>query len=389
MSNFSPRNFIPSSIGIIMFSVLLSQMVTAMEIKPDLNSANTIKWVRVRLFEMQSSLTVKADAIVSSKDLKPFQKMTSTQLQSKKVVLESINDKSPYKLKVNDGEKTNLYVQSEIFLFGKNLKIGQIKVPPVIKIKRNQKDLDVIAFIPLETYLAGVIQGEVPKTWSQETLKAQIIAARTYALNLMENKKLDSFDLESTVKDQVFLYSTDKSILKLAQETKNQVLMDNNKQIIKAYYHSDCGGRTSSVKNVFGYSEDRTQVIDPFCQGSGRKNWEREVSYDFLKEKLGSFSDIKINQLNSERNFQVTIVRDDEDKEIMNAQVFRSRLGYQFLKSTWFELVNVGKSWIFKGKGNGHGVGLCQWGAKVMGDRGYNYKEILKFYYPDTKLTQI
>lgn len=389
MSNLSPRNFIPSSLGIIMFSVLLSHVVTAMEIKPDLNSANTIKWVRVRLFEKQSLLTVKADAIASSKDLKPFQKMTSAQLQSKKVILESINDKSPYKLKVNDGEKTNLYVQSEIFLFGKNLKIGQTKVPPVIKIKRNQKNLDVIAFIPLETYLAGVIQGEVPKTWSQETLKAQIIAARTYALNLMENKKLDSFDLESTVKDQVFLYSTDKSILKLAQETKNQVLMDNNKQIIKAYYHSDCGGRTSSVKNVFGYSEDRTQVIDPFCQASGRKNWEREVSYDFLKERLGSFSDIKINQLNSERNFQVTIVRDDEDKEIMNAQVFRSRLGYQFLKSTWFELVNVGKSWIFKGKGNGHGVGLCQWGAKVMGDRGYNYKEILKFYYPDTKLTQI
>lgn len=389
MSNLSPRNFIPSSLGIIMFSVLLSHVVTAMEIKPDLNSANTIKWVRVRLFEKQSSLTVKADAIASSKDLKPFQKMTSAQLQSKKVILESINDKSPYKLKVNDGEKTNLYVQSEIFLFGKNLKIGQTKVPPVIKIKRNQKNLDVIAFIPLETYLAGVIQGEVPKTWSQETLKAQIIAARTYALNLMENKKLDSFDLESSVKDQVFLYSTDKSILKLAQETKNQVLMDNNKQIIKAYYHSDCGGRTSSVKNVFGYSEDRTQVIDPFCQASGRKNWEREVSYDFLKERLGSFSDIKINQLNSERNFQVTIVRDDEDKEIMNAQVFRSRLGYQFLKSTWFELVNVGKSWIFKGKGNGHGVGLCQWGAKVMGDRGYNYKEILKFYYPDTKLTQI
>jgi stage II sporulation protein D len=357
-----------------------------MEIKPDLNSSNATKWVRVRLFEKQSSLTVKADAIASSKDLKPFQKMTSAPLQSKKVVLESINDKSPYKLKVNDGEKTNLYVQSEIFLFGKNLKIGQTKIPPVIKIKRNQKNLDVIAFIPLETYLAGVIQGEVPKTWSQETLKAQIIAARTYALNLMENKKLDSFDLESTVKDQVFLYSTDKSILKLAQETKNQVLMDNNKQIIKAYYHSDCGGRTSSVKNVFGYSEDRTQVIDPFCQASGRKNWEREVSYDFLKERLGSFSDIKINQLNSERNFQVTIVRDDEDKEIMNAQVFRSRLGYQFLKSTWFELVNVGKSWIFKGKGNGHGVGLCQWGAKVMGDRGYNYKEILKFYYPDTKL---
>lgn len=348
-----------------------------------------IKWVRVRIAEKQSRVQISADALTTAKDLNPFQKMSQDFSTVGSVKIESIKNRKPFQIKVADGHKTQLYIESELFLFGKNLKLGATKIPPIIKVKKNQEKMDLIAFVPLEIYLAGVIQGEVPKNWSRETLKAQIVAARTYALNLMENKKDSDFDLESSIKDQVFLYSTDQDILKLAQETKNQVLMDKDKRVIKAYYHSDCGGRTSSVKNVFGYSNESTQVVDPFCQSAGLKPWEREMSYENLKEKIGAFDAIKISHVTNERNFQVTIERDNEDKEILNAQVFRSKLGYQFLKSTWFDIVDTGKSIIFKGKGNGHGVGLCQWGAKVMGDRGYTYKEILKFYYPETKLKEI
>lgn len=351
--------------------------------------SSEIKWVRVRLAEKQNQIKIAAEAISTSKDLKPFQKMSAEFSGQGKLNIDPVFNKKPFQLKVADGNKTQLYVESELFLFGKNLKLGATKIPPIVKVKKNHEHLDLIAFVPLEVYLAGVIQGEVPKNWSRETLKAQIIAARTYALNLMENRKDADFDLESSIKDQVFLYSTDQEILKLAQETKNQVLFDKENKIIKAYYHSDCGGKTSSVKNVFGYSNDATQVVDPFCQAAGLKSWEREISYENLKEKIGAFESIKVAHVSSERNFQVTIERDNEDKEILNAQIFRSKLGYQFLKSTWFDIIDTGKSLIFKGKGYGHGVGLCQWGAKVMGDRGYTYKEILKFYYPETKLKKI
>lgn len=364
-------------------------MLVILSCKAALANRHDIKWVRVRIAEKQSHLRISAEAITTAKDLNPFQKMSQEFSTAGNVKIESIQNKRPFQIKVADGRKTQLYLESELFLFGKNLKLGSTKIPPIVKVKKNQEKIDLIAFVPLEVYLAGVIQGEVPKNWSRETLKAQIVAARTYALNLMESKKDSDFDLESSIKDQVFLYSTDQDILKLASETKNQVLMDKDKRVIKAYYHSDCGGRTSSVKNVFGYSNDSTQVVDPFCQAAGLKSWEREMSYESLKEKIGDFTSVKIAHVASERNFQVTIERDNEDKEILNAQVFRSKLGYQFLKSTWFDIVDTGKSLIFKGKGNGHGVGLCQWGAKVMGDRGYTYKEILKFYYPETKLKEI
>ncbi|MCB0369212.1 MAG: SpoIID/LytB domain-containing protein [Bdellovibrionales bacterium] len=357
----------------------------------NLLSPSKYKWVRVRLYEQKSSLWVKADSIESSKRLKSFQKISHSGSQSShnQIYLEAINDKSPYKMKVQQGDKTNLYIQNEIFLFGKNLKIGTENVPPVIKIKTSRGALDVIAFVPLETYLAGVIQGEVPLTWSDETLKAQIIAARTYALNLMEEKRLNTYDLEASVKDQVFKYSTNPRILALTEATQGQVLIDQANKIIKAYYHSDCGGRTSSVKEVFGYSNDRTDVVDPFCRTIKRKEWRQQLSTDFIKSKIGDFTDIRIKPLHAERNFQVTIVRDDEDKEIMNAQVFREKMGFSLLKSTWFKLIKSGKNWIFTGRGYGHGVGMCQWGAKVMGDRGYSYKDILQFYYPRTHLLQL
>lgn len=370
----------------ILFSLMMVFMVGTSEV---LAQSADIRWVRVRLAEKQSQIKIAAEAIATSKDLKPFQKMSAEFSGHGKLNVDPVLNKKPFQLKVADGNKTQLYVESELFLFGKNLKLGSTKIPPIVKVKKNQEHLDLIAFVPLEVYLTGVIQGEVPKTWSRETLKAQIIAARTYALNLMENRKDADFDLESSIKDQVFLYSTDQEILKLAQETKNQVLFDKENKVIKAYYHSDCGGKTSSVKNVFGYSQDTTQVVDPFCQAAGLKPWEREISYENLKEKIGDFETIKAARINNERNFQITIRRDNEDKEILNAQVFRSKLGYQFLKSTWFDIIDTGKSLIFKGKGYGHGVGLCQWGAKVMGDRGYSYKEILKFYYPETRLKKI
>ena len=116
---------------------------------------------------------------------------------------------------------------------------------------------------------------------------------------------------------------------------------------------------------------------------------EQDDYLALIKSKIGDFTDIRIKPLHAERNFQVTIVRDDEDKEIMNAQVFREKMGFSLLKSTWFKLIKSGKNWIFTGRGYGHGVGMCQWGAKVMGDRGYSYKDILQFYYPRTHLLQL
>lgn len=348
-----------------------------------------MKWVRVRIAEQQNRLQLSAEALTTARDLNPFQKMGQSFSTVGPVKIESIPNRKPFQIKVTSGDKSQLYIESELFLFGKNLKLGTKKIPPIVKVKKTQEKMELIAFVPLETYLAGVIQGEVPKNWHRETLKAQIVAARSYALSLMENRKDADFDLESSVKDQVFLYSTDQEILKLAQETKNQVLFDKDNKVMKAYYHSDCGGRTSSVKNVFGYSDDNTQVVDPFCQSAGLKPWEREMSYENLKDKIGSFDVIKVAPTSGERHFQVVVKRDDDDKEILNAQIFRSKLGFQFLKSTWFDIIDTGKSLIFKGKGNGHGVGLCQWGAKVMGDRGYTYKEILQFYYPQAKLKEI
>lgn len=271
-----------------------------------------------------------------------------------------------------------------------------------IEIRRNPNNqLMVMNELPVEKYLLGTVPGEIPPTWPMEALKAQAVAARTYALYRSQNKNFQrnrSYDLESDTSDQVYLgggvKAGDPAVREAIEQTKGEVLWYLG--LFPSYFHSCCGGQTETVAKVWGKREMSRSVIDPYCTKSPYRKWELRLPPSALFQKLkghgleGKFLKAISTQRyeTSPRNATVTI-ETDAMMLVMKAFDFRRLLGEEKLMSTWFDVKQTRGEIVFRGSGFGHGVGLCQWGAKTLAEKGSDYKRILRFYYPRAVVRKI
>lgn len=288
-----------------------------------------------------------------------------------------------------------------LFPFEENLKIFGEKIfserqplPGQVMLVPREFGFDVLALVRMREYLIGVLSKEVPGTWPLETLKAQAIAARSYAWAVRESRRKEIFDLESSYMDQVYQPLSGENTLAQKMraavlQTENQVLVNSGGGVQKAFYHSDCGGHTVSSERVWQSADQTQAVTDPYCVMKKKKSWEYSVSdFDFQKKMKSFFSENhRVQQIRwtpeifDQRLDNLELVFSSKVLKISGNQ-FRQALGFQNIKSTLFKIESKKGYWIFTGKGYGHGVGLCQHGAQMMGRLGKNYQEILKFYYP-------
>jgi len=256
----------------------------------------------------------------------------------------------------------------------------------------------IVNKIPLEKYLVGIVGSEISPTWPIESIKAQVVAARTYAMNKMEApsasvpKRL--YDVTSTVSSQVYHGShvEDARSAAAVRETSGEVLMKDGK-IFPAYYHSCCGGKTENAHNVWDGETGPPLVEDSFCARSPAFRWRYSISErDFVKRLSDSgFSIARVQSvattiLSDSPRVQFLLVEDGSGLQMIDARDLRKIFGHTNIKSTWFEVRIVKGSLEFSGKGYGHGVGMCQWGVKGMADEGRGYRDILKFYYSDAEI---
>lgn len=276
-----------------------------------------------------------------------------------------------------------------------------------LEIRRlNEKKLMVLNELPLETYLIGLVHGEINANWPKEVIKAQVVAARTYALYRQAKRKQAGdvprmgnvpYDLEASTADQVYVGSQgekDTLVKKAIAETHGEVLWYFG--YYPAYFHSSCGGQTEIAGNVWNKKEISVPVIDSFCQRSPYQNWELSLSPKTFLQKLqdrglrGSrIQSIGVERYeNSPRN-AIVVVETNQRTLFLAATELRRILGYDQLKSTWFETETQPRKIIFRGNGYGHGVGLCQWGAKAQAEAGKTYRQILEFYYPKAVVKKI
>ncbi len=257
----------------------------------------------------------------------------------------------------------------------------------------------VVNHVDLEKYVAGLLNSEMSASWNLETLKAQAIAARTYAIFQMSEAQKGGrpFDLESSVKDQVYegAHRERHKALQAALQTSGRILVHNDKPI-KAFYHSTCGGHTTSTDKVWGFKSDYiTPVRCGFCHVSPRYRWSHRVTAATLEKAFkkrgllnGRLGEIKVlRRASMGRVLEVEYLDNKKTRKLEGAK-FREMVGYGELRSTGFDLSRVGSDYVFKGSGAGHGVGMCQWGAKTMGERGYDAAQILKKYYPLASITK-
>ena len=367
--------------------------------------------VRVRLAKNLKTVKLTGRNLVfSQKDnVSPFQTVAIPKYQMAEVVLEKVRpERSPFwAVKLQRSSEDQLRVFSrELYVSGLGVRVGLEPVPSKIRLVRNQRGrIDVITELDIETYLAGVLPSEMPAAWPLEALKAQAVASRTYMRKKMAERETYHFDLEASVSDQVFnamkltgaapIYQ--RKVVRALRETQDQVLRNRKGAYITAYYHSDCGGETESPQAVWGLDgHDHARVRDSYCKSRRSNEWSYSMTRKELALKLaprlGKYEEPKLKSLfvsertEGSRVGELSVEFENHFPEFMNSQQFREVVGFDKIKSTRFTWKTVGPNIVFSGNGNGHGVGMCQWGVKTLALRGRKYTEILKHYYPKAVL---
>ncbi|MDD2898800.1 MAG: SpoIID/LytB domain-containing protein [Desulfuromonadaceae bacterium] len=261
------------------------------------------------------------------------------------------------------------------------------------------KGIQVINQLPLEEYLVGLINCEISSAWPIEAVKAQAIIARTYAINRKIARISSPYHLESSVIDQVYegCLIEDSRARRAVLETAGEVLTFGG-NIIQAFYHSSCGGHTEASENIWGASLPYLKGVDcQYCLTSPTAAlWEYKASLKEIEErlraaghKLSGVYDIKPGATNSRGRLKQITVLTPRGGVAISGEQFRKAMGYGVIKSTRFTMKTLKGEVSFSGSGNGHGVGLCQWGAKQRALDGFGFEEILSYYYPGTELKKL
>lgn len=262
-----------------------------------------------------------------------------------------------------------------------------------ILVTSTPNSIQLVNTVPIESYTAGVVQSEAGNYHHAEYYKLQSISCRTYALSNQRKHLPDGFELCDAVHCQVYHgRSRNDSIHMAVEATKGLVLVDANIRLIHATFHSNCGGETVNAEDVWSKSEPYLRATaDTFCLAAPQATWEKSMtrtewlSYLKRKHKVG---DLMGSDLEAVLNYQ-PMCRDlylGNTSALILLKEVRADLK---LRSTFFSVQTEGDVVKLRGRGFGHGVGLCQEGSMRMAKAGRSYTDILHHYYTDVHLVDI
>ena len=267
--------------------------------------------------------------------------------------------------------------------------------------------LEIINKIEVELYLQGIMKQEISPEWPKACLMAQAIAARSYAL--FEKQRATSlYDLKSSVESQIYLGLDGEDPLtnQAIKDTAGMILTVEGTPLL-SFYHACCGGHTESAQDIFGDYPFLPGTTCKFCQESPYYQWEVKFSDIQIRNyllrsdmKVGPIKFFRRSGLTDSGRTRVLKITHTLGSDKVPAKNFRKMVGYNQLPSLLFRISEVkedknnkksshGKIFLFSGRGWGHGVGLCQWGAKKMAEEGATYNEILQKYYPLAELSTL
>ncbi len=287
--------------------------------------------------------------------------------------------------------------------------------------------LTVVNVLDIESYLRGVVPKEIgPRPEEEiEAVKAQAVAARTYAIASGGKRAGGGFDVFATVEDQVYAGIEGENPVcdRAISETAGEFLSYGD-EAIHAYFHANCGGHTEARHEVWGLervpylegvpdSREHDRFNDAFCSGGAHFNWtetwEGEEIAALVREHLPSVASTPVNgPVGEVRGMRVTARTPsgrirwlEVETDAGTYRVFGDRVRWllrrpgtgRILLSAWFDLdVSSASGRVSRveatGKGYGHGVGLCQHGAMEMARQRYTYDQILKHYYRGVELEE-
>ncbi|MDW8056480.1 MAG: SpoIID/LytB domain-containing protein [Elusimicrobiota bacterium] len=287
---------------------------------------------------------------------------------------------------------------------------GKIQVnnriyPGEIEVILSTKGVTIVNIIDIERYLYGVVPYEISQNWTDEMLEVQSIIARTYALLNLNRHQGEGFDLCAEVHCQVYKgYSKTihTRVKKAVDSTEGLVVVDEDtNKLVQTYYHAACGGGTENVIDVWSGGLEKKHLIGVncnFCDSSPYRSWRYEISQSKFVKLLAennifvgkTVKKIKVLKTTKKGRAKEVEVVGDTSSAVLRGEDLRRMIGYNNLRSTKIKNIEVNKeSIVFYGKGWGHGVGLCQWGANYLAQKGYKFDTIIKHYYPHTRIYKI
>lgn len=240
----------------------------------------------------------------------------------------------------------------------------------------------------LDDYLLGVVAGEMPASFELEAIKAQVVASRTFVYSRL-------LSVDNTTNTQVYLneeemkkswqdhYEDYKAKIEKAIEATRGEIMTYQGECISALFYSSSNGKSENVENYFAGSPKSYLV-------SVDSPWDEKYDSSFLREK--SFSRAELNQCFGDFVYR-DIIRYPSGRVqsmVINGKNYTGRQVREKLQlaSSDFTIEKEGDDFVFVTKGNGHGVGMSQYGAQGMAKEGYGYVDILKHYYQGIDITR-
>ncbi len=269
-----------------------------------------------------------------------------------------------------------------------------------INVRVKRLSTNKIEEVPLEEYIVGVLAGEMPVYFELEALKSQAVASRSYVLKRLEYNKNHEYDVVDSVLNQVYLddnylkeawgkdYVVNINKLRTAVNETIDEYLEYDGEIIDALFFSTSNGYTEDASVVFNLELPYLKSVESKwdAQTSSVFNSHKTISLQEFYEKLGLEykSELSFNVL--ERSDTNRIIKLEINGNMLKATDVYNKLG---LRSTDFNLTQVGTNVVIDTKGYGHGVGMSQYGALGMAKEGYNYKQILEYYYSGAEIKKI
>lgn len=290
-------------------------------------------------------------------------------------------------------DKPSVIVQSEMPLSYSSRGKGK-KVRGTLKIENVKGKLRVLNLIPIELYLKSVVPAESYASWPIETLKAQAIAARTYAYYQKLHRTSRSYDVRADTYDQMYggVDREQKSTNRAVAETAGHILTYKGKPIL-SQYTANSGGFTADAGAVFGQPKPYLVAHkDPASLKGKMNSWKRSYTTSEIVTKLRKIGidatglrSIEPEVVGPSGRYIKVRLNHAKGHSVLRARTTIGSSRVLKLPEVLIRIEKNGDRFIFRGKGHGHGVGYSQWGSAELG-KTWKHPKILEFYYPKTRI---
>ena len=293
-----------------------------------------------------------------------------------------------------EGSTMAFYTDSEQLFIDGQAYTGKV----FLHVHRTPDKFDVVLHTHLENYVARVVNGEMKSSWPQASLEAQAIAARSFAAYHLLRRSVRPYDLRGDARAQAFArYQEHSRCRNAAVRTQGLVLLQNKSPLL-AYYVNSCGGGT----RTFAQGNMRYEAVPcNYCEDSPFQDWKESIPENIVRALLGKrlAANIPLTKVSLEfeasQHVDSLIFMPDSGpalkvKGLDFRRYLNAAMGKEVVKSLRFDLSYKDRHWILVGHGWGyHGIGLCQYGAKRLGELGQSSTEILRYYYPNADIAAL